>query len=511
VSTQIDETAVREFIEIISAHVKQVINGTASTGVLQLCRINPADDKAVVPSRFQIDDTERMVRTAIGDAAAGHNVYIEPRTVRADLRGNKRGSLEDTAWVWGLVADCDADRGMGGNITARPSLVVETSPGNFHLWYFFTRAIAADKAKLVGDAIRANSGTDQDTGVITQCYRVAGTPNIPSMAKRARGRVRIEPTKIYEHTGRLWDPDELLAAFTTPAGSQQSSGPDSDEATLPDDLLRVIRLGGGTNDDRSALFHGVIGQLKRRHWTVDATVALLEKYPDGIAKKYAKRLRKEVERSYNKVAGGNGGAAPATAGTVPGTGTGAGATSGTGAGAALSAGVASGAGAPHVLPTIRLVSGQLAKAIAETERALIASGAPVFTRAGMLVEPVTEQLKAADGRKTLTACLRELCVDSLFEPVAEAALFQRYNERRKCWADVDPPADLIRKLLARRRRWTLPHIGGVITCPLCALTALCSQRRVTIRILNSTLNQGSSCRRFRNVRRASKHKRPWRC
>jgi hypothetical protein len=445
VSTQIDETAVREFIEIISAHVKQVINGRGSTGVLQLCRINPADDKAVVPSRFQIDDTERMVRAAIGDAAAGHNVYIEPRTVRADLRGNKRGSLEDTAWVWGLVADCDADKGKGGKITARPSLVVETSPGNFHLWYLFTRAIAADEAKLIGDAIRASSGTDQDTGVITQCYRVAGTPNFPSTAKRARGRVSIEPTKIYEHSGRLWEPDELLAAFTTPAASQQSTGQDGDEATLPDDLLQVIRRGGGKNDDRSALFHGVIGQLKRRHWTIDAIVALLEKYPDGIAKKYAKRLRKEVERSYNKV--GNSGVTPPTAGTGAGATAGAGATSGTGAGAgaAPSVSAASGAGTPHVLPTIRLVSGQLAKAIAETERALTASGAPVFTRAGMLVEPVTEQVKAADGRKTLTACLRELCVDSLFEPVAEAALFQRYDRRRNWWVDIDPPAHLIRR------------------------------------------------------------------
>ena len=141
-STQVDEIAVREFIEIITAHVKYVINGADPAGVLQLCRIHPANG-SVVPSRFKIDDVERMVQTAIGDAAAGHNVYIESRTVRADLCGNRRGSLEDTAWVWGLVADCDADKGKGGNITARPSLVVETSPGNFHLWYFFTRAISA--------------------------------------------------------------------------------------------------------------------------------------------------------------------------------------------------------------------------------------------------------------------------------------------------------------------------------------------------------------------------------
>ena len=43
---------------------------------------------------------------------------------RYDLRGNLRGSLDDRAWVFGLVADCDADKGKGGDIKIRPSLVI---------------------------------------------------------------------------------------------------------------------------------------------------------------------------------------------------------------------------------------------------------------------------------------------------------------------------------------------------------------------------------------------------
>ena len=243
-TAQVDEATVRQFIEIISAHARQVINGAGPKGVLQLCRINPIDEN-VVPTRFTLDDVENMVRTAVGDALAGHNAYIEARTVRDDLRGNKRGSLEDTAWVFGLVADCDADKNKGGNITARPSLVIETSPGNFHFWYLFTRAIPADRAKLIGDAIRASSGTDQDTGVITQCYRVAGTPNFPSATKRARGRITIEATRIAEQTGRLWDPDELLQAFSTaPSAATVSPTPVDDETTLPEELLKDIREGG---------------------------------------------------------------------------------------------------------------------------------------------------------------------------------------------------------------------------------------------------------------------------
>ena len=82
-SAQVDEATVRQFIGIIAAHARQVINGAGPPGVLQLSRLNPLDTNPV-PSRFTLDDIESMVRTAVGDALAGHNVYIESRTVRAD-------------------------------------------------------------------------------------------------------------------------------------------------------------------------------------------------------------------------------------------------------------------------------------------------------------------------------------------------------------------------------------------------------------------------------------------
>jgi RepB DNA-primase N-terminal domain len=293
--TLVDETTVRQFIGIISAHALKVINGTNPTGVLQLSRISPHDEKVVVPSRFNIDDVEHMVKTAIGDAAAGHNVYIEGRTVRADLRGNKRGGINDTVWVVGLVVDSDADKGKSGSVSAKPTLAVETSPGNYHLWYLFDRAIPATQAKAIGEAMRQSAGADQDTGVITQCYRVPGTPNFPTASKRKRGRVTVEPTRIVEHTGRLWDPDELLAAFPPPttarSESQSTGGGDGDEATLPNDLLNLIR-NGVDEPNRSAQFHSVIAQLKKRRWSVEAIVALLDRYPDGIAHKVRRPIAK---------------------------------------------------------------------------------------------------------------------------------------------------------------------------------------------------------------------------
>ena len=83
----------------------------------------------------------------------------------------------------------------------------------------------------------------------------------------------------------------------------QYQGPTAsgDEATLPADLLDIIRH-GCPPPNRSTLFHSVVAQLERRHWTID-TISTCEKSANGVAQKYIKRLRKEIERSYGKVAG----------------------------------------------------------------------------------------------------------------------------------------------------------------------------------------------------------------
>ena len=445
----IDEATVRRFIELINEHAKGVINGADPPGFLQLCRINPLDEKTVVPSRFEIGDVERMIQTATDDAVAGHNVYIEARTVRPGLRGSKRGLLEDTAWVFGLVADCDADKDKGGNITVRPSLAVETSPGNYHLWYLFTRAIPATQAKAIGDAIRANSGTDHDTGVVTQCYRVPGTPNFPSPAKRARGRLTVEPTRIFQHTGRLWDPDELLHAFSAPTllpqpqaqPSAQPQSADELEATLPAELLEMIRDGFAPGTKiRSDKFFEVVKELWLRNWTLEAVTTLLEKYPNGIAEKYLGRILGEAKRCYDKfVAGANGSAAPGAApqpqpqpSTRP------------------------------VKPTIDLRVGEQPQIATKAESALCTSGLPIFSRARFLVRPVYEIVAAADGRKTVVARLHKISSRSLQLELGHAAVFRTYKKQRPVPADA--PLWLA-QMLVEKGHWDIPHIRGITTTP----------------------------------------------
>jgi hypothetical protein len=436
----VDEPTVRRFVELIHARATRAING-ASTGVLQLVRIHPTDESISV-SRYCVGDVEHMTQDALAFSAAGHNVYIEGRTVRADLRGNKRGDLKDTAWVFALVIDSDNDKGKAWKPTTQASIVVETSPGNAHFWFCFARAVDAAAGKTIGERIRKSAGADQDTGVITQCYRVAGTPNFPSASKRKRGRVLVEPTKIVEQSEAFLE--EALTAFPDDANTESAAtGADGDEAELPADLLQLIREGVDAGEDRSAAFHSVVARLKKRHWSAAAIANLLEKYPNGIACKYIGRLREEVERSYGKhaVTLGNGNTDQSnTASGGPSV-------------------------APRTLATIRVAAGELPRIVSETEQALLAAGAPIFIRAGTLVRPVIDKIMAADGRKTMLAKLRPFTIPAVLDWAASAALFERFDARRKRWSTIDPPRSVAEALLAREGLWTVPYVSGIITTP----------------------------------------------
>ncbi len=139
-----DEATVKQFIEIISARAVELAKGNGKGGALQLSTLSPVDEK-MIPQRFKLDDVDGVVDVAISAANAGLNVYIEARTVHTSLRGKSRGAIADTEFVFGLVIDADHDKGKGGNGVVRPSLTVETSPGNFHYWYLFDQPVAATR------------------------------------------------------------------------------------------------------------------------------------------------------------------------------------------------------------------------------------------------------------------------------------------------------------------------------------------------------------------------------
>jgi Bifunctional DNA primase/polymerase, N-terminal len=151
-------------------------------------------------------------------------------------------------------------------------------------------------------------------------------------------------------------------------------------------------------------------------------------------------------------------------------------------------------------PTIQVMDGQLLRVLGETEDALLASGLPIFSRAGMLVEPVAENMSAADGRKTVVARLRELTPESFLGPAAESATFQKYDRRRNQWVDTDPPLRHVRVILASERRWPFPHVSGIITAPTLRADGCYSPTRATIPRPNSICCRAFRFRRYRNTR-----------
>jgi hypothetical protein len=306
-----DPRAVREFIQAIATQAKAALGAGALPGLLQLSRLHPTSENPV-PTRFGLDDVEDMIKTAVADCEAGHNVYIEGRVVPTALRGNKRGTLADTVAVFALVIDSDADKGMGWTPPGpiRASMTVETSPGNFQFWFFLRTAITAGVAQSLGERIRHAVNSDHDTGNPTQPYRVAGTVNYPNAGKVARGRSTVWTRLIALDAGMLWTPDDIEQAFpvseqpkTTNGGVPTTSAGGASEADIPADTMKVIRDGPtrGNARDRSLAFFNVMIVLKELGFTVEGILELLERYPEGVAKKYEGRLRREVKRVYDKV------------------------------------------------------------------------------------------------------------------------------------------------------------------------------------------------------------------
>ena len=121
-TVHVDEPTVRQFVGIIAEHVARIIDGRPTRGVLQVSSLHPASKK-LIPSRFRPDDVDTIIAAAVGAANAGSNVYLEPRLVRPDLQGGARGGLSDTILAYAVVVDSDSDKGKGGVIKVRPSLV----------------------------------------------------------------------------------------------------------------------------------------------------------------------------------------------------------------------------------------------------------------------------------------------------------------------------------------------------------------------------------------------------
>jgi hypothetical protein len=310
----------RKFLQMHSDYARAAVAHLRRPGVLQLVSIDP--DGGMTFSPFAIGDVDSMLEAVLIDARAGRNTYIETRTVRPGRpkeRKAGRGRADATIGLFAFVIDSDADKGQAGrvdHIDGDASAIVETSPGNRHIWLFLRRALSAADAKLLGDRIRKATGADHNTGTVTQPYRIPGTPNYPDAKKRGRGRV-VVPTRLIAVSNKLWVPAEIEAAFTTDVAQaakaqprRKAAGASNRGAPQPSTLRRKAiakaKIGAKVSlqTDRSAAFQSAVNAAVHAGMSADEIETEMRKNPDGPQQKFLEgtdRLRAEIDRSCAKV------------------------------------------------------------------------------------------------------------------------------------------------------------------------------------------------------------------
>ena len=287
-------SVVRAFLADLHELAGRACEGLDHPGVMQLSKVDPATDKLIVSGRFNIGDVNAMAEAAIADAENGYNSYVEARTIRKETPPRERGEGEKaTRAVFALILDRDGDKGMAGAEFLEPTMRVKTSPGNGHDWLVLDKALSYETARKLGETIRNKIGADNDTGVPTQPYRVAGTPNYPNAIKRERGRTTCEtqyvnggPVYSFEMLleaagGELLGDCEHNAVFDTAATGEI-------DATVEELIAEPLPKG-----KRSTRFSHAVKSAVECGMTAADFEALCRENPQGCAQKYLPPERRD--------------------------------------------------------------------------------------------------------------------------------------------------------------------------------------------------------------------------
>ena len=111
----------------------------------------------------------------------------------------------------------------------------------------------------------------------------------------------------------------------------------------------------------------------------------------------------------------------------------------------------------RIRPVLDVVPGDIDQLATASEAALRESGLPIFQRGESIVVPVSYDVPAAHGRMTVAAGLKELTATGIMDHMAQAAIFQHWNQRKNKMVPCNPPALAAGFILSRCGKWTLPQ------------------------------------------------------
>ena len=252
---------------------------------------------------------------------AHRNVYMPVVLNRPTLHGLSKGSERDIELVFALVVDFDKGDGEWRSKLPKglePTIVLETSPGNFQVFLYFEEPQLPKEVKSL--AVRLAEGTrDCDVGAtkdLSHVWRIPGSLNWPNLKKvheKGRAEEPFEVRVVHENLDAFVTID-LLDSILPKVKESPSSQPKTNLKkslkkknlkNLPSPrVTRLIEEGPGDEDepiDRSELFHLCIAEMKDCLWTENEIFDYLSQYPLGIAEKYSDRLLQEIQRCYAKV------------------------------------------------------------------------------------------------------------------------------------------------------------------------------------------------------------------
>jgi hypothetical protein len=247
--------------------------------------------------------------------------------------------------------------------------------------------------------------------------------------------------------------NQIFTRYDQPA-APKVSGIDLNQAgpqrTIAKDYRDLIENGVPVGQ-RSEAFSKVVWYLAALGWSAEQIVDELERFPNGIAAKYAKRLDKAVNQSYAKWIKAQGTQAKGRgAGYVPGV-------------APLAPGSAPST-AP-LKPLILLREGEEERVLDEAEAAAL-SHEVLYQRGGEVVKVKASYLtpwKTRTGNKIWqTIPVDSHFLKSLFAAVAR---LERYDARRKRTVLTSFPEYIAKMYLSPARSWKLPVLSGIVHAP----------------------------------------------
>jgi len=131
----------------------------------------------------------------------------------------------------------------------------------------------------------------------------------------------------------------------------------------------------------------------------------------------------------------------------------------------------------RALPVIRLIEGQIPRAVDEAEAALIAAGGRnLYQRGDLMVRPIRSKLKAANNRDTFVWHLIPASKPLLVDNFTRIARFERWDKKANDYVAKNCPNQVADIYLSRAGAWKLPILLGIVNTPfLRADASLCER------------------------------------